>query len=91
MSGNRHHQRCPSQVGLEQCVGTPTGSVPSPGGTDRSAEVRCPGGGDWSAGVHSTLTSNIVAVMVATTVTDSRNFEILSIACMFPHPVKPTP
>jgi hypothetical protein len=30
-------------------------------------------------------------VMVATTVTGSRNFEILSIACMFSHPVRPTP
>ncbi|GCE36314.1 hypothetical protein Rhow_001680 [Rhodococcus wratislaviensis] len=43
------------------------------------------------AGVHRTFTSNIVAVMVATTVAGSRNFEILRIACMYFHPVRSTP
>ncbi|EHI45801.1 hypothetical protein OPAG_04292 [Rhodococcus opacus PD630] len=95
MSGNRHHQRCPSQVGLEQLPRTPAGSAVSPGGADRSAEGRHfrrgPRDFGWSAGVHRTFTSNIVAVMVATTVAGSKNFEILSIACMYFHPVRSTP
>lgn len=95
VSGNRHHQRCPSQVGLEQLPRTPAGSALPPGGADRSAEGRRlrrgPRDVGWSAGVHRTFTSNIVAVMVATTVAGSKNFEILSIACMYFHPVRSTP
>ncbi len=86
VSGNRHHQRCPSQVGLEQLRRTL-----------RARRYRLAvqiGRGrrdvDWPAGVHRTFTSNIVAVMVATTVAGSRNFEILRIACMYFHPVRST-
>lgn len=52
VSGNRHHQRCPSQVGLEQLRRTPMGSALPPGGADRSGPARCRLAGRSSQNVH---------------------------------------
>ena len=52
VSGNRHHQRCPSQVGLGQLRRTPTGSALRPGGADQSAPACCRSAGRNSQNVH---------------------------------------